>query len=168
MATIIGIPPYTGADKVDVSIEPITTLNGGGVALQHAQRFIFSIRPSAGVAVDLPGDAAFGLDVDIRRLPIATTVTRVSVAVDAVNGAVLKAANTARNGMQIYNHSTRTLIGVYDNTSTVPVVAPFTFRVGPGGYWEMPVPIYQGAVTGIWDGAETDATKTGANITESA
>lgn len=163
MATLIGIPPYAGADKVDVSLEPITTLNGAAVTLQHGQRFIFALRQSPGVAVDLPGDATFGLDVDVTRMPRATATAMTLVPVNAVNGVQLVAANANRTGLKIYNDASSRMRIKY--ASGTPVVAPFTAPIPPDGYWEMPV-LNTTAITAIWDAAETDPTKTGANITE--
>lgn len=51
-----------------VSTEEVTTLNGGAVTAQQAQRMILALRTADATAVDLPGDSANGLDVDLTRI----------------------------------------------------------------------------------------------------
>lgn len=59
----------TAGSGTTISTEEVTTLNGGAVSAQHVQRTAAAIRTADGTAVDLPGDAANGLDVDVTRLP---------------------------------------------------------------------------------------------------
>src|SRR5947207_3216348 len=90
--------PATGAI---VSTEEVTTLNGAGVAAQHVQRFILALRTADGTAVDLPGDAANGLDVDVTRMPalvIAAGAAHIGeVSLDAAGLAALE-TTTANQG----------------------------------------------------------------------
>lgn len=160
----IGVPNDTSGSGVPISVEPVTSLNGAAVTETHLQRFLWAIRTAAGIAVDLPGDAVNGPRVDVQRLPVAATgtATVTAVTVNAVDGVTIAAAVT-RRGLLIWNDSTQTLFGKY--ASAIPVVAPYSFRIKPDGYWEMPLPIYQGAITGRWGGPEDDPTKTGANVT---
>jgi hypothetical protein len=58
--------PGTGAL---ISAEEVTTLNGGAVTAQEVQRLIMALRTADSTAIDLPGDAANGVDVDVTRLP---------------------------------------------------------------------------------------------------
>jgi hypothetical protein len=51
------------------STEEVSTLNGGSVTAQHVQRMLLAIRTGSGTAIDLPGDATNGIDVDVTRLP---------------------------------------------------------------------------------------------------
>jgi hypothetical protein len=67
--------PATLPAGVAVSTEEVTTLNGGAVAAQHVQRFLAAFRTADGTAVDLPGDAANGLDVDVTRVQGTVAVT---------------------------------------------------------------------------------------------
>jgi hypothetical protein len=57
-----------------VSTEDATTLNGATVSAQHAQRFIFALRTGSATVVDLAGDSANGLDVDVTRVQGNVTV----------------------------------------------------------------------------------------------
>src|SRR5215207_2932206 len=59
----------TAGSGTTISTEEVTTLNGGAVSAQHLQRVAAALRTADGVAVDLPGDTANGLDVDVTRLP---------------------------------------------------------------------------------------------------
>lgn len=59
----------TAGVGTSVSTEEITTLNGGAVSAQHVQRMVAALRTADGIASDLPGDTANGLDVDVTRLP---------------------------------------------------------------------------------------------------
>jgi hypothetical protein len=75
-----------------VSTEEVTTLNGGAVSAQHVQRVAAAIRTADGTAVDLPGDSANGLDVDVTRASISG-----DVADDAADsGSPLKTGGKAR------------------------------------------------------------------------
>lgn len=58
----------TAGDDTTVSTEEVSTLNGAGVAAQHVQRMLAAIRTADGTAIDLPGDAGNGLDVDVTRV----------------------------------------------------------------------------------------------------
>ena len=64
MADNIAVTAGTGTT---VSTEETTTLNGGTVSAQHVQRVASAIRTADATVVDLPGDAANGLDVDVTR-----------------------------------------------------------------------------------------------------
>jgi len=69
------VTPATLPAGVVVSTEEVTTLNGGAVAAQHVQRFLAAFRTADGTAVDLPGDSANGLDVDVTRVQGTVAVT---------------------------------------------------------------------------------------------
>lgn len=75
----------TPASGVVVSTEEVTTLNGGAVTAQHVQRIAVAIRTSDGVAIDLPGDASNGLDVDVTRIVPGTGATNLGKAEDAAH-----------------------------------------------------------------------------------
>lgn len=59
----------TAGAGTTMSTEEITSLNGVVVTAQQVQRVATSIRTADGAALDLPGDSANGLDVDVTRLP---------------------------------------------------------------------------------------------------
>lgn len=74
------------------------------------------------------------------------TATLANVASSATN-VTLRAANTARLGLILYNDSTSSCYAKYGATASS---TSFTVFLGPGAYWEMPKPIYTGIVDGIW------------------
>lgn len=73
----LGYTPGVGAT---VSTEEVTTLNGGAVTAQHLQRVATAISTANGVAIDLPGDATNGLDVDVTRVSGNVTVVQPTAA----------------------------------------------------------------------------------------
>jgi len=70
--------PITAGSGTTISTEEVTTLNGGSVSAQHLQRVANAIRTADGTAVDLPGDATNGLDVDVTRVSGDVTVVQSS------------------------------------------------------------------------------------------
>lgn len=58
-----------GPSVASISTEEVTNLNGTTVAAQQVQRILAALRTADGIAVDVPGDGTFGLDVDVTRLP---------------------------------------------------------------------------------------------------
>ena len=50
----------------------------------------------------------------------------------------------------IYNDSTATL---YVKLGTAASTTSFTIKLEAGGYYELPAPVYDGAVQGIWSAA---------------
>lgn len=72
----------TAGSGTTISTEEITTLNGGAVSAQHLQRIAAAIRTADGTAVDLPGDAANGLDVDVTRVTGTVTTSDTATQVD--------------------------------------------------------------------------------------
>lgn len=75
--------PITAGVGTTVSTEEVTTLNGGAVAAQHAQRMIVAVRTADVTAVDILGDVTNGLDVDVTRLPALATGANVIGALSA-------------------------------------------------------------------------------------
>jgi hypothetical protein len=70
LADNVELDPGTGG--AIVSTEEVTNLNGGAASAQHIQRMLLAFRTADGTAVDLPGDAANGLDVDVTRSALPT------------------------------------------------------------------------------------------------
>jgi hypothetical protein len=105
-----------------------TTTASGQTGLRVSQRQVFQWGPTS----------------------IATPTTVASAAADTT----LKALNRNRIGMTVYNDSTSTL---YLKYGTGASATSYTVRISGGGYWEMPVPIYTGAVNGNWVSADGSA-----------
>jgi hypothetical protein len=80
--------------------------------------------------------------------------TASGAAVTAVPGAAadttLKAANSNRIGMTLFNDSTAV---AYVKFGTGASSSSYTFQMGPGAYYEMPAPIYTGQVNANWAAA---------------
>lgn len=83
----------------------------------------------------------------------AGTATVTSVAA-ATSSTELAAASLTRRGLSVFNDSIadlRVKFGTGASTSS------YTVKVGPGQLYEMPSPIYTGAVHGIWSAADGNA-----------
>ncbi len=59
-------------------------------------------------------------------------------------------ANGYTNARTLYNASTAVL---YLSCGTAASTTAYTLQVPSGGYFEFPVPVYGGAVTGVWAAA---------------
>lgn len=93
----------------------------------------------------------------IRQQKIATaTLTNVN---DTASSTSLLASTAGRLGATIFNDSTSSLYVKYGATASA---TSFTVKLDPGAYWEMPMPIYTGAIDGIWSADASGA----ARITE--
>lgn len=68
--------------------------------------------------------------------------------------ATLAAANTNREGLYIFNDSTAT---IYVKLGTSASTTDYTFVMYENGYYEMPLPVYTGAVTAVWASATGQA-----------
>jgi hypothetical protein len=136
-----------------VSTEEVTTLNGGAVAAQQVQRVALALRTADSTAVDLAGDAANGLDVDVTRITgtVTTKETRaassaVTSVSDTASSTTLLAANANRLGAAVYNDST---VDLYLKLGTTASLTSFTVKMIPGAYYEVPFS-FTGEISGIW------------------
>jgi len=95
-----------------------------------------------------------GLAVTTTVSPIAggVTSTETSVAANLAN-VTLKAANTARIKLVIYNDDTAASIYVKEGATATST--SFTYKLGPGDY--VFIDDYQGIVDGIWTAATGSA-----------
>lgn len=83
-------------------------------------------------------------DVNIRSVSTAA-LTNVG---DEIVSTQLVAANTSRKGLYIRNDSTSPMNIAFGSAASA---TNFTLRLAAQGYYEMPLPIYTGALYGIWD-----------------
>lgn len=88
-------------------------------------------------------DTIYLQEVVVSRAATAT-VSNVSSSATSVT---LLASNAARRSAAFYNDSTQVLYLKFGATASA---TSFTVRLGPGDYFEMPVPIYTGVIDGIW------------------
>ncbi len=78
----------------------------------------------------------------------SASVTRVSASATVVD---LKASNTARRGLYVFNELLSAVL--YIKLGSAATLTDYTLSVPPGGYYELPLPVYTGVVTGIWASA---------------
>jgi hypothetical protein len=81
------------------------------------------------------------------------TATLSNVAASAASVSLL-AANTSRKGVIIVNDGNKTLYVKYGATASL---TSFTVLMPSNSYWEMPWPIFTGALDGIWNTANGSA-----------
>lgn len=98
-------------------------------------------------------------DVDGRMLVAgvgteASASAAVSNVASSASSVTLKAANTSRRGLLIFNDSTQVLYVKYGATAST---SSYTVQIAAGGYWEMPQPPYTGVVDGIWAASNGNA-----------
>lgn len=74
-------------------------------------------------------------------------VDRVPASATAI---VVAPANLLRRGLILWNDSTATL---YIKLGLAVSVTDFTWRLSSQSGYELPTPIYQGDITGLWDNA---------------
>lgn len=106
----------------------------------------------------IKGDSANGLDVDVTRLPTAGTATLSNV-VGANADTALLAANAARKQAIIVNDSDAAL---YVKLGTGASLTSYSFFLpaqanGQKAQLELPLPVYTGAINGIWASATGNA-----------
>lgn len=69
----------------------------------------------------------------------------------------LFAARDAPRLRLVFNDSTSTLFVKYGTGAST---SAFTVKVAPGGYYEFPVPVFRGVVSGVWDTVNGNARMT--------
>jgi hypothetical protein len=99
------------------------------------------------------------VDDTTRTVPgQAGTATLASVAASATS-VTLAAASVAvlgssagRMGLVVVNDSASgTLYLAYKATAAITGASAYTYKIAPGETWTMPAPLYNGAISGIWD-----------------
>lgn len=84
----------------------------------------------------------------------SSTSTLTSVASSATTVSLL-ASNTSRKGAYFYNDSTAILYLAFAATSSTTA---YTLQIPANGFYEMPpIPVYTGAIAGIWSAANGNA-----------
>lgn len=78
-----------------------------------------------------------------------TSATPAQIASSAT-AVTLQASNAARRSLIVFNDSTSVLYLRYGGTASS---TSYTVKVAAGGYWEMPLPAFTGAVSAIWASA---------------
>lgn len=109
---------------------PLTLNEGDGVAL----------------AVDISGRLIVSDTVALTTTEQKAATGTVSQVGDSATSVTLKAANTSRKGLSVFNDSTAIL---YLATAATASTTAYTVQLQQGDYWET-VAKYTGIVTGIW------------------
>jgi len=100
----------------------------------------------ASVTEGLIGWLRMSLARALHVVQVADVATLSSVASQDTNISLL-AANVNRIGLLVFNDDTGTLYLKYGTTAST---SSYTVQIPGGGYWEMPLPAYVGAIDGIW------------------
>jgi len=116
------------------------------------------VNVTLGTAIYQSGmDQLIQLLTDIKGLMVTDSVSQSEVSAGTVSQ-LLKASNENRTGLQVHNNGTATL---YINLGTIAATDNYTDRpIEADAYWEMPMPIYTGAIYGIWSSANGYVTVT--------
>ena len=86
--------------------------------------------------------------VSVGPAPGTSALTSVAA---AVTSTVILAANASRKQVLVFNDSSANLyLGL---TSSAVSVTSYTVKISPGGYYEVPWPVWTGQLTGLWDAA---------------
>lgn len=141
------------ADGVSLPATGVTAATDDCGAAGHAQIVKLGIATD-GSATPFPGDATTGL-----RASRGTASASLSNVNDSAASASLLASNSSRRGAIVVNDSPSILYLKYGATASL---TSFTYRIEPYGTWEMPEPVYTGAIDGIWSADASGA----ARITE--
>ena len=111
-----------------------------------------TIKPASTAAVAADPALVVALSPNDRSL-VAAVATLTNVASSATTVSLL-AANTNRRGVIIFNDSNQSLYVKYGATAST---TSFTYLMTPKSTWEMILPIFQGAIDGIWASANGSA-----------
>jgi hypothetical protein len=84
----------------------------------------------------------------------SATATRTNVVAAAADTALL-AANAARKGAIFYNDSTAILYLAYG--AAAASTTSYSVQMPANGYFELPLPIFTGAIRGYWSAANGNA-----------
>lgn len=112
--------------------------------------FTFGSPPVGTVRCDTSDIRPLSCDTDSITIcgeSAGATVTRVNASITAVT---LAAPNSSRKAMVLWNDSTATVNIRFGPSASMTV---FTWRIGPQSGYELPLPIFIGEVSGIWDAA---------------
>lgn len=90
----------------------------------------------------------------VNTLPSLAAIATLSNVASSASSVTLKAANAARRGLAIFNDSEAVLYVKFGATASA---SSFTVKIAADGFYEMPQPIYQGVVDGIWASANGNA-----------
>jgi len=87
----------------------------------------------------------------------ASDALRTSVSDTASSTALIAATAPGgqREGLIVHNNSTSILYVAYGGTAAAISAGGYTYKIPADAHWEMPQPIYQGAIWAIWSADST-------------
>jgi hypothetical protein len=89
-----------------------------------------------------------GVETNALRITpsVLATATLTNLASTAASQSAL-ASNTARRGVLMFNDDANAVLIKYGATASA---TSYTVKIPADSYWEMPMPIYTGAIDAIW------------------
>lgn len=130
--------------KVNPIVGQAGVAGGSGVVSAATQRVVLATDVGLPSGTNLLGQAALEKTASSSLSNVASSATSVQ----------LLAANSARKHVTIYNDSIQPMRIKYGQTASS---ASYSYRIQPGGTWEMPPIIYTGRIDAIWDAADGNA-----------
>lgn len=100
---------------------------------------------TSGNQLAINSDGSINSNVIISTSVTASTLTNVAASATSVQ---LLASNTSRKMAIFYNDSNADLRIKFGTTASA---TSFTVLVTPDGYYQLPLPVYQGIIHGIWN-----------------
>lgn len=103
-------------------------------------------------------NAALPVSGTVTAVPQTSTTGTTTRQAASASNVTLKAANTSRKGLTIFNNTTAAFLFVKLGATAVITAGSesFTIKMAPQSYFEIPFD-YTGIVDGIWDSAEASA-----------
>lgn len=86
----------------------------------------------------------------VYAIDSSPTSAGVNAITSTIGTVTLAAANVSRVGLSIYNQSTKPLFMKLGASATT---ANYTLMMVGSGYYELPRPVYNGIITGLWNSA---------------
>jgi len=139
----VRVPQDSNGKRIDTS--EITV----GSNTVERQRIIFAdpSNPSGLTAVLNASPAVDDFGVVTRQIPTIAPVSDVTSVAASISSVTLLSANDNRKGASFYNDSSSFL---YLKMGTSASNTSFTIKMGANSYYEMPLPVYTGIITGAW------------------
>lgn len=144
-ASISSVVPGTAATNLGKAEDAAHTSGDTGVMMLAVRQNVPAALATTDADYAPPEVDSLG-SLWVRQQAIAAVSADVALASAATSAQVL-AANTARRGLLLTNTDANDCYVYYGTTATA---AKFTVKIPPGGYWEMPVPPFQGRIDAIW------------------
>jgi len=148
---VTGVAPGTGATSLGKAEDAAHASGDVGVmALAVRKETTANL---SGTDADYEPLQVFNGRVQVAQRCATATLSNVN---DSASSVSLLASNTSRLGATFYNDSTTTL---YLKLGTTASTTSYTVQLPPNGYYELPMPVYTGAIDGIWSADASGAVR---------